>query len=198
MIISKRLRTDEVCFVHQLCSHTELNSYVLPENCFLKHNRGAWRAITHGVAESDMTEQLSTAQHKMLHKMLSKSSLLWSYHPTYWRPWTSQGLHPTSHTKGEKPRQFRPSPQARPLSCITSQGHRSHHPGAHLPDLGYLMWKPPATWSEMKNSIPQSHWSPFKGSTATCGQGLLSWALYIQTAYHHCRTLFLLLIFFGV
>ena len=63
MIISKRLRTDWVCFVHQLCSHTELNSYVLPENCFLKHNRGAWRAIVYGVAESDMTEQLSTAQH---------------------------------------------------------------------------------------------------------------------------------------
>ena len=27
-------------------------------------DRGAWRAMVHGIAESDMTEQLSTAQHK--------------------------------------------------------------------------------------------------------------------------------------
>ena len=80
-----------------------------------------------------------------------------------------------------------------------SQGHRSHHPGVHLPDLGYLMWKPLATWSEMKNSIPQSHWSPFKGSTAACGKCYCPGQYaYRQTTYHYHRTLFLLLIFFGV
>ena len=29
-------------------------------------DRGAWRATVHRVAESDMTEQLSTAQHRMV------------------------------------------------------------------------------------------------------------------------------------
>ena len=38
-------------------------------------DRGAWWATLHGVAESDMTEQLSTAQHNSL-DILSKNNVL--------------------------------------------------------------------------------------------------------------------------
>ena len=198
MIISKRLRTDWVCFVHQLCSHTELNSYVLPENCFLKHNRGAWRAIVYGVAESDMTEQLSTAQHST--RRCIKCSV---------RVHSCGGTIP--HTKD--PGQAR---AFMPLPIQKERSHTSSAPALRLILLCHVSrsqitspWGAPSRpglsnveatgpWSEMKNSIPQSHSSPFKGSTAACGQGLLSRAVYIQTTYHHRRTLFLLLIFFGV
>ena len=38
--------------------------------------RGPWWATLHGVTESDMTEQLSTAQHNSLLDILSKNNVL--------------------------------------------------------------------------------------------------------------------------
>ena len=41
-------------------------------------DRGAWQTTVHGITESDMTEQLSTAQHRVIfitHLLLKKTLL---------------------------------------------------------------------------------------------------------------------------
>ena len=40
-----------------MATHSSILAWKIPMD------RGAWRATVHGVTESDMTEQLSTAQH---------------------------------------------------------------------------------------------------------------------------------------
>ena len=43
-------------------------------------DRGAWRAIVHGVAEFDMTERLSTAHHRK-----ENMNVIWSSVPTEYK-----------------------------------------------------------------------------------------------------------------
>ena len=57
-----------------MATHTSILAWRIPMD------RGAWRAIVHGVAEFDMTERLSTAHHRK-----ENMNVIWSSVPTEYK-----------------------------------------------------------------------------------------------------------------
>ena len=63
-----------------MASHSSILAWKNPMN------RGTWQATVHGVAESDMTEQLSTEQHSYI---ISRDSCIHTHTHTHMHTWTT-------------------------------------------------------------------------------------------------------------